>query len=71
MRQPLAMPDHVPLNKVRALDLQAELEQEFSKTEWRRAIEVERERFLDRGGVITKLASVGIYRRRRTGRYID
>lgn len=68
MGQQLTRPGAVPANKVRALDLVAELEREYSKDHWRKAVEAAKLRWLLDGGKVEK-ARVGVCGKRSKGGY--
>lgn len=53
------------LNRVRALDLQMELQREYSKAEWRKAIQDNRARFLANGGKIERVIATAKPRKMR------
>ena len=73
MGEQLKRPSGVPVNKVRALDLQSALTAEFSKQEWREAEARAWLRWKAGGGSVTRVASGvpgGVTRTRRKGGYI-
>lgn len=59
----------IPLNRVRALDLQAELRREFGKREWREAIASAERRWLLEGHRVERVSTTTTVR--QTGWYID
>lgn len=73
MGQQLARPRGVPVNKVRALDLQAELTGEFSKEAWRQAEARAWVKWRAEGGEVKRVAPGvpgGVAKSRRRGGYI-
>jgi len=69
MREPLPRPESVPYNRVVAVDLQAALEREYSKAEWRQATADATARWKAEGHKIERVhATTG---RRSSGYYID
>jgi hypothetical protein len=67
MRLPLPRPEHVPLNRVRALDLQAELAREFSKKAWQDALADARKRWAAEGNRPSRIIAV----RKRRAYYVE
>lgn len=61
--------DAIPLNRVRANDLQQELRREFGKREWREAIASAERRWLLEGHRVERVSTTGTTR--RTGWYLE